>query len=170
MGGNIPGGDFSGGNFPRTLNIESNKTFKILKNFDETKIPGVDDLSEIFLKDDVPLLTTLITQLWNLSISSGGFPDACKIANLKPIFKKGSRTDPKNYRPISLLTLMSKVLQRIAHEQTMEFLNKHNILYKFRSGLWQNHSIDFCLSYLADKISKDLDSGLLTRMILIKKI
>ena len=63
MAGNIPGGDFSGGNFPRTLNIESNKTFKILKNFDETKIPGVDDLSEIFLKDDVPLLTTLITQL-----------------------------------------------------------------------------------------------------------
>ena len=53
---------------------------------------------------------------------------------------------------------MSKVLERIVHEQTMEFLDKHNILY---------HSTDFCHSYLTDKISKSLDSGLLTGMILI---
>ena len=62
---------------------------------------------------------------------------------------------------------MSKVLERIVHEQTMEFLDKHNILYKFQSGFRKNHSTDFCLSYLTDKISKGFDSGLLTGMILI---
>ena len=62
---------------------------------------------------------------------------------------------------------MSKVLERIVHEQTIEFLDKHNILYKFQSGFRKNHSTNFCLSYLTDKICKDFDSGLLTGMILI---
>ena len=94
---------------------ESDEVSKILKNFDESKAPGIDDLSGIFLKDSASLLATPITQLCNLSILSGRFPDACKIAKLKPLFKKGSKTDPKNYRPISLLPLMSKVLERIVH-------------------------------------------------------
>ena len=62
---------------------------------------------------------------------------------------------------------MLKVLERIAHEQTMDFFDKHNILYEFQSGFRENHSTDFCLSFLTDKISKVFDSGLLTRMILI---
>ena len=77
--------------------IESDKVFKILKNFDESKAPGIVDLSGIFQKDGASLLATPITQLCNLSISSGRFPDACKIAKLKPLFKKGSKTDPRNY-------------------------------------------------------------------------
>ena len=111
--------------------IESSNIFKIPKNFDESKALGIDDLSGIFLKDGASLLATPITQLYNLSISSGRFPDTLKIAKLKPLFKKGFKRDPKNYRPISLLPLISKVLERIVHEQTMEFLDKHDILYKF---------------------------------------
>ena len=56
--------------------IESDKIFKILKNFDESKAPGIDDLSGIFLKDVATLLATTITHLFNLSISSSRFPDA----------------------------------------------------------------------------------------------
>ena len=146
--------------------IESDKVFKILKNFDESKAPGIDDLSGIFLKDSASLLATPITQLCNLSILSGRFPDACKIAKLKPLFKKDSKTNPKNYCPISLLPLMSKVQQRIVQEQSIKFLDKHNILNKFQSGFRKNHSIDFCLPYLTDKIFKGFDSGLLTGVIL----
>ena len=147
--------------------IESDKVFKILKSFDESKAPGIDDLSGIFLKAGDSLLATPVTQLCNLSISSGRFPDTCKIAKLKPLFKKGSKTDPRNYRPISLLALMSKELERIVHEQTIDFLDKHNILCKFQSGFGKNNSTDFRLSYVTDKISKGFDSGLLTGMILI---
>ena len=147
--------------------IESDKVFKILKSLDESKAPDIDDLSGIFLKGGASLLAKSITQLCNLSISFSRFPDAWKIAKLKPLFKKGSKTDPENYRPISFLPLMPKVLERIVHEQTMEFLDKHHILYKFQSGFRQNHSTDFCLSFLTDKISKGVDSGLLTGVILI---
>ena len=76
------------------------------------------------------------------------------------IFKNGSKTDPKNYRPISLLPLKSKVLEGRAHEQTIEFFDKHKILLKFQSEFPKNHSIDFCLS-------KGFDSVLLTGAILI---
>ena len=93
--------------------IESDKIFKILKNFDESKAPGIDDLSGIFLKDGASLLAAPITQLCNLSISSDRFPDACKIAKLRPFFEKDSKTDPKNYCPISLLPFMSKVLETL---------------------------------------------------------
>ena len=78
-------------------NTQSDKVFKMLKNFDEMKASGIDDLSRIFLKDGAKLLTTPITELCNLSISSRAFPDACKIAKVKALFKKGTRTDPKNY-------------------------------------------------------------------------
>ena len=87
--------------------------------FDENKAPGIDDLSGVFLRDGASLLVTPIKQLYNLSISSDRFPDAYKIVKLKPLFKKGSKTDPRNYHPISLLPLKSKVLERIVHEQTM---------------------------------------------------
>ena len=63
--------------------------------------------------------------------------------------------------------LMSKVLERIVHEQTIEFLGKHNILYKFQSRFRKNHSTDLCLSHLTDKIPKGFYSGLPTGMILI---
>ena len=124
--------------FERKVTIcktDSDKVFKIPKNFDENKAPGIDDLSGVFLRNGASLLVTPIKQLYNLSISSDRFPDAYKIVKLKPLFKKGSKTDPRNYHPISFLPLMSKVLERIVHEQTMWSFLTSNILYKFQSGL-----------------------------------
>ena len=56
-----------------------------------------------------------------LSIKLSIVSHECKIAKLKPLYKKGKKTDPKNYRPISLLPVISKVLDKVIHDQTMEF-------------------------------------------------
>ena len=69
--------------------IASDRVYKIITNFDESKAPEIDDLSRIFLKDGASLLATSITQLCNLPISTGRFPDACETAILKRIFTKG---------------------------------------------------------------------------------
>ena len=67
-----------------------------------------------FLKDGANILVKPIVKICNISISSGFFPNDCKIAKLKPLYKKGSKTNPQNFRPISLLPLISKVIERIA--------------------------------------------------------
>ena len=78
--------------------------FIILKNVNEvTKAAGIDQISGKFLKDGARILAKPISELCNLSMTLGSFPDAFKIAKVKPLFKKGSKTDPSNYRPISLL-------------------------------------------------------------------
>ena len=108
-----------------------------------------------------------ISELCNLSTTIGSFPDACKIAKVKPLFKKSLKTDPSNYRPISLLPLLSKVFERVLLDQTEEFLNLNKILYDYESGFRKNHSTDTCRSFLNDKNLKGFDDGLVTGMILI---
>ena len=103
-----------------------------------------------------------ISDLFNLSINSEKFPDSCKVAKLRPLYKKGSLTQPCNYRPISLLPLISKVIEKVIHDQTSTFLNSKQLLYTYQSGFWKKHSTDFCLSYQNDKILKDFDKGLMT--------
>ena len=106
----------------------------ILKGLNPSKAAGIDNLSGKFLKDGADILARPISQLCNLSIKLNSFPRSCKIAKVKPLFKKGTKTDPENYRPISLLPILSKIIERIIHDQTQEFLSKNKILYRFQSG------------------------------------
>ena len=163
-------------NFYNNLNIKSDLNFKsvteetvlnILRNLNPSKAPGIDNITGKFLKDGANSLALPITQLCNLSMKTSCFPSCCKTAKLKPLFKKGSKTDPKNYRPISLLPIISKIIEKVVHEQTNSFLTQNDILYKFQSGFRRNHSTESCLTFLNDKILKGFDSGLLTGMILI---
>ena len=141
----------------------------VLENLEKLKpkATGVDNISSRFLKDGANVLSLPITQLCNLSISTSSFPKLCKVAKLKPLYKKGSKNDPQNYRPISILPVVSKIIERVVHDQTNKFLADNNIMYKFQSGFRGNHSTNDCLSYLNDKILKGFDEGLLTGMILI---
>ena len=131
------------------------------------KAAVLDDLSIRFLKDGSRVLSKPISELCNLSIKLGSFPDSCKIAKLKPLLKKGSKTNPSNYRPISLLPLISKIIENMIHEQTSSFLSNNEILYNYQSGFRKNHLTDSCLTFLHDKTLKGFDKGLMTGMILI---
>ena len=114
---------------------------------DPTKASGIDDIGGRFIKDGAKIIALPIAQLCNISIDKSSFPRLCKIAKLVPIFKKGSKTETKNYRPI--------------------YLNKFKILYEYQSGFRKNFSTDSCLSYLHDYITNGFDLGLYTGMILI---
>ena len=141
--------------------------FNILKNVEATKAAGIDQISGKFFKDGARILAKPISELCNFSMTLGSFPDACKIAKVKPLFKKGLKTDPSNYRPISLLPLLSRVFERVVLNQTEEFLSLNKALYDYQSGFRKNHLTDTCLSFLNDKILKGFDDGLVTGMILI---
>ena len=78
----------------------------------------------------------------NLFIKFSHFPKDCKVAQLKPLYKKGTKTDPKNLRPISLLPITFKIIEKVIHDQTMNYFTENNILHRHQSGFRKNHSID----------------------------
>ena len=119
----------------KDLNFEFSETYpekilNILKDLNPSKATGIDKSGK-FLKDGTDILARPISQLCNLSIKLGSFPRSCKSAKVKLLFKKGSKTDPQNYHSISLLPILSKITERIIHDQTQEFLSKNKILYRF---------------------------------------
>ena len=140
---------------------------KALQNLQVSKAPGIDNIPSIFLRDGADILSKPITQLVNLSLKLSSFPNEGKIAKVKPLFKKGSRLDPKNYRPVSLLPVLSKIFERVVHDQTQRYMEENSLLYKFQSGFRKHHSTDFCLAYLNEKISTGFENRLFTGMILI---
>ena len=95
---------------------------KLSEDMNPSKSVGLDNLTGKFVRDGASVLAAPISDLCNLSISLSIFPDDCKIAKLKPIHKKESKTEPKNYRPISLLPLISKIMEKVIHNQTKLFL------------------------------------------------
>ena len=118
--------------------VSNNSILTHLKATQVLKAAGLDDLSVHFQKDGAKFLAKQISDLCNLSINSEKFPDLCKVAKLKPLYKKGSLTQPCNYRPISLLSLISKVIEKLIHDQTSTFLNSKNLLYTYESGFRKN--------------------------------
>ena len=157
--------------YPKKLTFQTIQTRYIsdlLKNCDSNKAAGNDDLSGRFLKDGVDILTIPITQICNLIIKISHFSKDCKVARLKPLYKKGSKTDPKSLRQISLFPIFSKIIEKVIRDRTMNYSTENNILYRHQSGFRKNDSTDTSLTYLMDKILTGFDSGLLTGMILIE--
>ena len=90
--------------------VSENIISDFLKELKPDKATGTDNLLGRFLKDGSKVLTTPIAQICNLSIKLSTLPDECKIAELKLLYKKGKKTDTKNYTPNSLLPVISKIL------------------------------------------------------------
>ena len=107
---------------------------EILRSTIVCKAAGIDDLSGRFLKVDSRVLSKPISELCNLFIKLRRFTESCKIASLKSLFKSGSKTNPSNYRAISLLPIISKIIEKLIHEQTSSFSSKNEILYNYQSG------------------------------------
>ena len=103
------------------------KNFKIMENIEISKAACIDKLPGRFLKDGTEILSKPINEICNLSISHGIFTYACKVGKLKPIFKKGKKVDPSNYRLISLLPLISSIIEKVIQDQTIEFVSDNKI-------------------------------------------
>ena len=99
-------------------NVDVTSIEKILKNLVVAKAYKIDHISARFLKEVSPVIAIHLADIINLSIKLDTFLSQCKIIKIKSFFKKGIKTEAKNYRPISLLPLISKVIQKSIHNQT----------------------------------------------------
>lgn len=111
------------------------------------------------LKSVCQILTPSITALINKSLTTGKFPDQLKLAKVFPIFKSGSKSDPCNYRPISILPTLSKIFEKHVNKHLMAFLNKYCLIHETQSGFRQKHSCQTALVKLIDQWMACIDKG-----------
>ena len=105
---------------------------KILTSLDTSKGPGLDGISSKLLKDGPEILALPQCNLVNLSVKESLFPGQCKIANLKPLFKKYSNSNPRNYRSNSLLPVRSEIIEKTIHIKTKEYFDKSGLFFKYQ--------------------------------------
>ena len=120
---------------------------------------GWDGLSPHIIKMTIQYFLHPLMHICNLSLLDGKFPNELKIAKVLPLYKGGDDSQLVNYRPVSVLPVFSKVLERLMYDRIVNFLNDHNILYKFQFGFRKDHSTSIALMILVDRITKALSEG-----------
>ena len=109
------------------------------------------------VKDSIDLISEPLTHIINLSISTGVVPDKMKIARVIPLFKSGDHGHFQNYRPISVLPIFSKFLERIVYNRIINYVDKFDIISDHQYGFRKNHSTSQALLQLYNKISAAID-------------
>ena len=140
---------------------------KLLSKLNVTKATGCDNISARFLKDASNVIVNPLTYIVNLSIKTGIVPDDFKTARVVPLFKKGDCNLESNYRPVSILPVISKLFERIVFDQFNNYLVKKDLIYKYQSGFRPSFSTDTALTYFTDRVRFNIDNGLYTGVILL---
>jgi hypothetical protein len=147
--------------------VSEEEVFKLLSSLNTSKATGCDNISAFFVKCGADVISTPLTYIINLSLRTAEIPTDFKMARVVPLFKKGSRSYEGNYRPVSILPVISKILERIVYKQFYSYLNEHDIIYRFQSGFRSSFSTDTALTYLCDKIRCNMDNGFYTGLLLL---
>ena len=138
-----------------------------LNKLDASKSAGLDGIGPRILKTATPVIAKSICHIINLSIMTGTFPSILKQARVIPIFKAGDKEDPGNYRPISILPTLSKIIEKHIAKQCINYLEQFSLLHREQSGFRKSHSCHTALIKLTDTLYKELDNGNLTGIVFI---
>ena len=140
---------------------------QIIKKLNLRKASGYDDISVAVLKSNITIISLILSKLVNESFQTGVYPDCLKIAKVIPIFKGGKQTQPGNYRPISLLSNLDKIIEKLIYNRLISFLNKYNILSDNQYGFRQGHSTTLAISHFYENLLDSQDNGRATCAILL---
>ena len=109
-----------------------------------------------------PVITLPLTITFNKSLEEGTFPDRMKDVDTVPLYKSKCKLNCNNYRPISLLITLSKLLEKIIYNRTITFLDKHDILFSSQYGFRKKHSCSDVIMELVSEILKNKENGIHT--------
>ena len=143
------------------------QTIAIIYKISSNKASGYDGLSVRVLKKIAPVFANPLRKLLYLSISTNSFPNHWKKAKVIPLHKGGARNDINNYRPISVLPVLSKILERHVSSSLFVFLRDNNLLYELQSVFRSGHSTETALIRLTDPILKNMDDDEVTGLVFI---
>ena len=140
---------------------------KFLSNLNVSKSTGLDNIGPKILKISANIIAPSLVYIVNKSITSGSFPSLWKEAKVKPLFKSGDRDDINNYRPISILPTLSKLIEKWVDINFSLFLNNFNLLHKSQSGFRAKHSTESALILMVDSWLKALNAGKLIGTVMV---
>jgi hypothetical protein len=139
--------------------ITTDFVLKLLKSMPTSKATGLDGFGVHILKISAPAIVASVTRICNLSIETGKFPDKWKEARISPIFKGGKRENCSNYRPVSVLPILSKILEKHVFKYLYEYLQSHNLVVDSQFGFRKNQSCQTALISLTEKMYRAISQG-----------
>ena len=132
------------------------------------KATGLDTVSARLLRECFDLISDSLALIFNRSIETSIFPDEWKSARITPLYKKcGNRSDPSNYRPISIIPVVAKVFERIVYDQVYRYLTEYKLLCCYQSGFRTLHSTVTALIEATDSWSLNVDRGLVNAVVFL---
>ena len=135
---------------------------KELRKLKRNKAAGTDNLPPNMLKDCASAIAKPIARIINLSLNTSTVPDLWKSAKINPVFKSGDYSNVENYRLISILPILSKLLERVVHNQFYEYLERNNLLNECQYGFRKNRSTKLATTLFCDTVRKHIDQGKMT--------
>ena len=137
----------------------SQEISRLIMNLPNKTSSGFDNISNIMLKEICPYIDTILADLYNQLMNEGIFPEIMKEAEVVPLYKSKSPLEVTNYRPISLLITISKILEKLIYSRTYSFLMETNQLFVSQYGFRANHACDHAISELLGEIVKSQQLG-----------
>ena len=138
-----------------------------LSNLNVNKSTGLDNIGPKILKISANIIAPSLVYIINKSICTGSFPNIWKEAKIKPLFKSGDNDDINNYRPISILPTISKLIEKWVDINFSLFLNNFNLLHKSQSGFRAKHSTESAMILMVDSWLKALNAGKLVGCVMV---
>ena len=149
------------------LTLGHEKVEKYLKNIDITKATGVDTIGPRLLKLAAPYISESLTFICIQSIVKSVFPKKWKEGKVTPLHKNGAKDYTNNYSPISVLPLVSKLLEKHVHDSLMAYLSSNSLSHSTQSGFWPNHSCETSLLQMINKWLDAINSSQMIGMVMI---
>ena len=129
--------------------------WKVITKLDLTKACGLDCIPVVVLKNSEPELFYIIAELFNNCLKDSCFPDCWKVSSVAPVFKNiMERSTDKNYRPVSLFSVVSKVFEKLANNRIVDHLEKYGIFSNFQYGFRSSRSMADLLTVVSDRIAR----------------
>ena len=128
--------------------------FELLTKFSS----GYDNVSNVLLKEIIRDIVEPLSFIFNHSMQSGEFPDSMKLAEVIPLYKSKEHYLECNYRPISLLTPISKILEKIIYKRVYDFLVENCQLYENQFGFCSNHSCEHAIGQTVGTLLKNMEN------------